>query len=58
MLVNCVAYQEGRKLADIPKEHISECVERRIPARDLLDGCDRSGTVPLVQEDTLAVVTR
>ncbi len=24
MLVNCVAYQEGRKLADIPKEDISE----------------------------------
>jgi magnesium transporter len=26
MLVNCVAYQEGRKLADIPKEAISEYV--------------------------------
>ena len=28
MLVNCVAYQNGRKLADIPKEDISEYVER------------------------------
>ena len=28
MLVNCVAYQEGRKLADIPKEEISEYVAR------------------------------
>ena len=28
MLVNCVAYQEGRKLADIPKEAISEYVKR------------------------------
>src|SRR5881409_3501709 len=28
MLVNCVAYQEGRKLADIPKEEISEYVKR------------------------------
>ena len=28
MLVNCVAYQDGRKLADIPKEAISEYVKR------------------------------
>src|SRR5688500_3260415 len=28
MLVNCVAYQEGKKLADIPKEAISEYVRR------------------------------
>jgi magnesium transporter len=28
MLVNCVAYSEGRKLADIPKEDISEYVSR------------------------------
>ena len=28
MLVNCVAYQEGRKLADIPKEAISDYVKR------------------------------
>src|SRR5258706_12375863 len=28
MLVNCAAYQEGRKLADIPKEDISEYVKR------------------------------
>ena len=28
MLVNCVAYQEGRKIADIPKEAISEYVKR------------------------------
>lgn len=28
MLVNCVAYQEGHKLADIPKEDISEYVKR------------------------------
>ncbi len=28
MLVNCVAYQEGRKLADIPKEDISEYLKR------------------------------
>ncbi|HTS23880.1 MAG TPA: magnesium/cobalt transporter CorA [Casimicrobiaceae bacterium] len=28
MLVNCVAYSEGRKLADIPKEEISEYVKR------------------------------
>ena len=28
MLVNCVAYQDGRKLADIPKEDISEYVKR------------------------------
>src|SRR6266566_1581639 len=28
MLVNCVAYTEGRKLADIPKEDISEYLER------------------------------
>src|SRR5258706_13435701 len=28
MLVNCVAYQDGRKVADIPKEAISEYVHR------------------------------
>ena len=28
MLVNCVAYQEGRKIADIPKEAISDYVQR------------------------------
>jgi hypothetical protein len=28
MLVNCVAYQNGRKLADIPVEDISEYVSR------------------------------
>src|SRR6266487_2627425 len=28
MLVNCVAYQEGTKLSDIPKEDISEYVKR------------------------------
>ena len=28
MLVNCVAYQDGKKLADIPKEDISEYVSR------------------------------
>ena len=28
MLVNCVAYQDGRKVADIPKEEISEYVKR------------------------------
>ena len=28
MLVNCVAYQEGNKLSDIPKEDISEYVKR------------------------------
>ena len=28
MLVNCVAYSEGHKLADIPKEDISEYVKR------------------------------
>ena len=28
MLVNCVAYQEGRKLADIPKEDISEYLKQ------------------------------
>ncbi len=28
MLINCVAYQEGRKIADIPKEAISDYVSR------------------------------
>jgi len=28
MLVNCVAYQEGTKLSDIPKEAISDYVKR------------------------------
>jgi magnesium transporter len=28
MLVNCVAYEEGRKLADIPKDDISEYLKR------------------------------
>src|SRR6202162_1335603 len=28
MLVNCVAYEEGRKLADIAKEDISEYLKR------------------------------
>ena len=28
MIVNCVAYQDGRKLADIPKEAISDYVKR------------------------------
>ena len=28
MIVNCVAYQDGKKLADIPKEAISEYVHR------------------------------
>ena len=27
MLVNCVAYQDGRKLGDIKKEEISDYVE-------------------------------
>jgi magnesium transporter len=29
MLVNCVAYQDGRKLADIPREDISKYVTRK-----------------------------
>jgi len=29
MLVNCVAYQDGKKLADITKEQISDYVERK-----------------------------
>jgi magnesium transporter len=29
MLISCVAYQDGRKLADIPKEDISEYVSQR-----------------------------
>src|SRR4029453_4783638 len=29
MLISCVAYQDGRKLADIPKEDISDYVGRR-----------------------------
>src|SRR6516225_8294073 len=28
MLINCVAYQDGRKLADIPREAISDYVKR------------------------------
>ena len=28
MLINCVAYEEGRKVADIPKEDISEYLKR------------------------------
>jgi magnesium transporter len=28
MLINCAAYQEGHKLSDIPKEDISEYLER------------------------------
>ena len=28
MLINCVAYQNGRKVADIPTEDISEYVSR------------------------------
>ncbi len=28
MLVNCVAYTEGRKLADIPKEAISDYLKK------------------------------
>ena len=28
MLINCVAYQDGRKLADIPKEEIGKYVKR------------------------------
>ena len=28
MLVNCVAYQDGHKLAEIPKEAISDYVKR------------------------------
>src|SRR5437762_12484519 len=28
MLINCVAYQDGRKIADIPKEAISDYVSR------------------------------
>ena len=28
MLVNCVAYQDGKKLADIPKEAIGDYVRR------------------------------
>ncbi|HEY5307104.1 MAG TPA: magnesium transporter, partial [Casimicrobiaceae bacterium] len=28
MLISCVAYQNGRKLADIPTEDISEYVSR------------------------------
>ncbi len=29
MLISCVAYQDGRKLADIPREDISEYVSQR-----------------------------
>ena len=28
MLISCVAYQNGRKIADIPSEDISEYVSR------------------------------
>jgi magnesium transporter len=28
MLVNCVAYQDGKKIADIPVEAISDYVKR------------------------------
>ena len=28
MLINCVAYQDGKKLAEIPKEEISTYVSR------------------------------
>jgi len=28
MLINCVAYQDGSKLADIPKEEIGKYVKR------------------------------
>ena len=28
MLINCVAYQDGKKLADLPIEDISDYVER------------------------------
>jgi magnesium transporter len=28
MLISCVAYQDGRKLADVPSEHISDYVRR------------------------------
>ena len=28
MLINCVAYQDGKRLGDIPKEEISEYVKR------------------------------
>jgi magnesium transporter len=28
MLINCVAYQEGRKLSDIPVEHISDYLQK------------------------------
>ncbi|MFI4967187.1 MAG: magnesium transporter, partial [Gammaproteobacteria bacterium] len=28
MLINCVAYQEGKKLTDIPKQDISDYLKR------------------------------
>ena len=61
MLVNCVVYRDGRKLADIPKEDISEYVVRpdcliwvaladATPA-ELAEMAEEFGLHPLAVED-------
>jgi len=32
MLINCVAYQDGKKLADLPIDDISDYVEKKVNA--------------------------
>jgi magnesium transporter len=63
MLINCVAYQEGKKLCDIPVEEISDYLERpgcfvwvalRDPGRDeLLEMQHEFGLHELAVEDAL-----
>ncbi len=63
MIVNCVVYQQGRKVADIPPADISEYVHREdtfvwvalanAPAEELQQMAEEFGLHPLALEDAL-----
>src|SRR5436305_10812380 len=63
MLVNCAVYQDGRKVADIPVERISDYLKRpecfvwvalKDPTREELEVMQREfGLHPLAVEDAL-----
>jgi magnesium transporter len=63
MIVNCVVYQQGRKIADIPAQDISEYVDRQDtfvwvalvdpPAEELQQMAEEFSLHPLALEDAL-----
>lgn len=51
MLVNCVAYQDGKKLADIAKENISDYVSRP----ESLTYTRQAGASPIVAHSAMSI---